>query len=112
MIQYRYGTNVGFELNNANIVVGEPVIASDTPRHVIGTGDGTYMEVGTLHAIARRYISTSHNYDTGDICSHDGVFYVCKYPTSGAWNASAWEEITLGGYFADLLRSATEQIGV
>lgn len=110
MIQYRYGTNADFELNKANIVVGEPVIASDTPRHVIGIDTGRYMEVATLHAVANRY-NTLRSYNKGDICHHDGVFYVCKYPTTGTWNADAWEETTLGNQLAEAIRSAVE-IGV
>lgn len=110
MIQYRYGTNADFELNNANIVAGEPVIASDTPRHVIGIDNGRYMEVATLHAVANRY-NTLKSYTTRDICHRNGVFYVCKYPTTGTWDADAWEQTTLGNQLADAIRSAVE-IGV
>jgi len=59
--------------------------------------------------------STSTNYAVGDFCSRNGVIYVCKTATSGAWNASRWTEITIGaslsgintGYYEDMSTNAT-----
>lgn len=38
-------------------------------------------------------------YTVGELCLHDGKLYVCNSPTSGVWDSSDWDEISI----ADLL---------
>lgn len=44
-IQFRRGTKSGFEDNYADIVAGEPVVATDTEQLFVGKGNGEYFEV-------------------------------------------------------------------
>lgn len=110
MIQYRYGNNGGWEMNNSNIVNGEPVIATAPNRHFIGIGAGRYMEVATYGALARDFLSTV-SYKKGDVVVYMGQIYKCITASTGAFDPSNWEQTTLGEYLAWLLDKATEKIG-
>lgn len=46
-IQIRRGSKAEWELNNSNIVAGEPAIALDTGDVFVGTGSGTYVELSS-----------------------------------------------------------------
>ena len=99
-IQIRRGSNAEWETNNSNIVVGEPAVATDSKRAFIGTASGDYMELANLEAIAPKYDSTK-SYGVDDYVSYQGKLYVCTVPTSGAWNASAWQVTSLGQALAE-----------
>lgn len=94
-IQIRRGSNAEWEVNNSNIVVGEPAVATDSKRAFIGTASGAYMELANLEAIAPAY-DPGNSYMIDDYVSYQGKLYVCTVPTGGAWNASAWQVTTLG----------------
>lgn len=99
-IQIRRGSNAEWEVNNSNIVVGEPAVATDSKRAFIGTASGAYMELANLEAIAPAY-DPGNSYMIGDYVSYQGKLYVCIVPTSGAWNASAWQVTSLGQALAE-----------
>lgn len=99
-IQIRRGSNAEWETNNSNIVVGEPAVATDSKRAFIGTASGAYMELANLEAIAPAY-DPGNSYMIDDYVSYQGKLHVCTVPTSGAWNASAWQVTTLGQALAE-----------
>ena len=88
-IQIRRGTDAEWESTNANIVVGEPVVALDSERLFLGTGSGTFMEVANVKALAPVYDST-RQWNMGEYCTYHGSLYICIVPTTGEWNASNW----------------------
>lgn len=99
-IQIRRGSNAEWESNNSNIVVGEPAVATDSKRAFIGTASGAYMELANLEAIAPAY-DPGNSYMIDDYVSYQGKLYVCTVPTSGAWDASAWQVTSLGQALAE-----------
>lgn len=99
-IQIRRGSNAEWETNNSNIVVGEPAVATDSKRAFIGTASGAYMELANLEAIAPAY-DPGNSYMIDDYVSYQGKLYVCTVPTSGAWDASAWQVTSLGQALAE-----------
>ncbi len=99
-IQIRRGSNAEWEVNNSNIVVGEPAVATDSKRAFIGTASGAYMELANIEALAPKYDSTKQ-YGVGDYVSYQGKLYVCVVPTSGAWDSSAWQQTSIGQALAE-----------
>lgn len=99
-IQIRRGSNAEWEVNNSNIVVGEPAVATDSKRAFIGTASGSYMELANLEAIAPAY-DPGNSYSVDDYVSYQGKLYVCTVPTGGAWNASAWQVTSIGQALAE-----------
>ena len=94
-IQIRRGTNSGWESNNANIVVGEPAVTTDTERLFVGTNTGAYAEFANINALAPAY-STSTQYYIGDYVTYQGKLYVCIENTSGAWDSTKWSLTNIG----------------
>lgn len=99
-IQIRRGSNAEWEVNNSNIVVGEPAVATDSKRAFIGTASGAYMELANIEAIAPAY-DPGNSYMVDDYVSYQGKLYVCTVPTSGAWNASCWQVTSIGQALAE-----------
>ena len=101
-IQIRRGTDSGWESNNSNIVAGEPAVATDTERFFVGVDSGEYMELSNINLIAPQYDSSA-TYNVGDYVIYQGRLYVCNTAnTTGAWNASKWNSISLKQALDDL----------
>ena len=101
-IQIRRGTDSGWESNNSNIVAGEPAVATDTERFFVGVDSGEYMELSNINLIAPQYDSSA-TYNVGDYVIYQGRLYVCNTAnTTGAWNSSKWNSISLKQALDDL----------
>ena len=46
--------------------------------------------------------SESKSYAVGDTCIYENKLYKCKIATSGAWDATKWDETTVGAYVSEL----------
>lgn len=93
-IQIRRGTNSQWTQLGTNVVVGEPVIVTDTKRFLVGTASGTATEFANMERLASTYDSTD-SYIVGECCIYNGKVYQCVSPTSGSWSASKWQEVTM-----------------
>ena len=93
-IQIRRGTDSGWETNKGDVIVGEPVIATDTERFFIGTGTGTYAEFANIGVLAPAYDSSVQWYE-GQYCTKDGKMYVATADTTGAWDSTKWSVATV-----------------
>lgn len=79
----------------------------------------TEAQIQNILDIGQKYVAapflTATSYKVGDFCSYNGKVYCCKTATSGAWNASRWNEVTIGdsisgmntGYYEDMSTAAT-----
>ena len=100
-IQIRRGTESGWESNYSDVVVGEPVITTDTERFFVGTGTGTYAEYVNIKAIAPAYDSTRNWYE-GEFCVFSGRLYVCTADTTGAFDSNDWDLTDINGIVSSL----------
>ena len=107
-IQIRRGTESGWELNHSDVVVGEPVIATDTERFFIGTGTGTYAEFINISLLAPPYDSSVQWYE-GQYCTKDGKMYVASADTTGAWDSTKWSVANLNDIISGLSNSRNIQ---
>lgn len=46
--------------------------------------------------------NTSNSYTTGDYCTHNNLLFKCVADTTGAWDATAWSNTTVGAELAAL----------
>ena len=109
-IQIRRGTNTDWEANKSNIVSGEPAIATDTERVFVGTGSGTFAELANLENMASEYDSTTI-YNAGEYCTHQGKLYKSTEVTTGAWDSTKWEEVTVASAVKSEASGVENKIG-
>lgn len=107
-IQIRRGLNSAWESNSGDVVVGEPVIATDTERFFIGTGTGTYAEFANIDLLAPAYDSFVQWYE-GQYCTKDGKMYVCSADTTGAWDSTKWSVANINDIISGLSNSRSIQ---
>ena len=93
-IQIRRGTDSGWETNKGDVVVGEPVLATDTERFFIGTGTGTFAEFINISLLAPPYDSSVQWYE-GQYCVYQGKLYVATADTTGAFDSNDWSVATI-----------------
>lgn len=93
-IQIRRGTNANWESNYSNIVSGEPAITTDSERFLVGTSSGTFAEFSNINELAEPY-DVASSYIVGQTCNYKGQIYVCLSPTSGTWDSTKWNAVTL-----------------
>lgn len=93
-IQIRRGTESGWETNYTDVVVGEPVLATDTERFFIGTGTGTFAEFANIDNLAPAYDSSVQWYE-GQYCVYQGKLYVASADTTGAFDSDDWTEANI-----------------
>ena len=107
-IQIRRGLNSAWESNSGDVVVGEPVLATDTERFFIGTGTGTYAEFANIDLLAPAYDSSVQWYE-GQYCTKDGKMYVCSADTTGAWDSTKWSVVNINDIVSGLSNSRSIQ---
>lgn len=93
-IQIRRGTNANWESNYSNIVSGEPAITTDSERFLVGTSVGAFAEFSNMNELAEPY-DVASSYIVGQTCNYKGQIYVCLSPTSGTWDSTKWNAVTL-----------------
>lgn len=93
-IQIRRGTNSNWESNYSNIVSGEPAITTDSERFLVGTSVGAFAEFSNMNELAEPY-DVASSYIVGQTCNYKGQIYVCLSPTSGTWDSTKWNAVTL-----------------
>ena len=107
-IQIRRGLNSAWVSNSGDVVVGEPVIATDTERFFIGTGTGTYAEFINISLLAPPYDSSVQWYE-GQYCTKDGKMYVASADTTGAWDSTKWSVANINDIVSGLSNSRSIQ---
>ena len=106
-IQIRRGSNAEWELNKSNIVAGEPAIALDTERTFVGTGSGTFVELAKIGIVADAY-NTASTYAEGDYCDYQGTLYKANTTTTGAWDSTAWDAVTVAEAIINIEESVAD----
>lgn len=107
-IQIRRGTESGWETNYTDVVVGEPVLATDTERFFIGTGTGTFAEFSNIDNLAPAYDSSVQWYE-GQYCVYQGKLYVASADTTGAWDSTKWSVVNINDIVSGLSNSRSIQ---
>ena len=107
-IQIRRGLNSAWVSNSGDVVVGEPVIATDTERFFIGTGTGTFAEFANIDNLAPAYDSSVQWYE-GQYCVYQGKLYVASADTTGAWDSTKWSVANINDIVSGLSNSRSIQ---
>ena len=107
-IQIRRGLNSAWESNSGDVVVGEPVLATDTERFFIGTGTGTFAEFANIDNLAPAYDSSVQWYE-GQYCVYQGKLYVASADTTGAWDSTKWSVANINDIVSGLSNSRSIQ---
>ena len=107
-IQIRRGLNSAWESNSGDVVVGEPVLATDTERFFIGTGTGTFAEFANIDNLAPTYDSSVQWYE-GQYCVYQGKLYVASADTTGAWDSTKWSVANINDIVSGLSNSRSIQ---
>ena len=100
-IQIRRGTDAQFEVMKSQLIEGEPTMTTDTKRMMVCVATNTFAELANIDRVGSAYDS-GITYLRGDYAIHQGKLYKCLEETTGAFDATKWEQSSFVGMIKEI----------